>query len=68
MDDTLGSASEAQKMQMYNPGWVLIWADEPDSDLNDIARVRTLQLMTELPALDDPVRGHLVLYQLKPLP
>lgn len=66
MDDMLGSASESQKMQMYNPGWALIWSDEPVQDLNDIAQTRVLVPMANIQVMDDPIRNHLELFELLP--
>jgi hypothetical protein len=64
IDDGNGSASEAEKMRMYDPGWALIWSDEPVSELADVARVRRLVQVASFAVYDDPARARLTLYQL----
>lgn len=67
VDDINGEGTETQKLAMYQPGWVLVWSDEPMSDLAEVTAQRRLIPMLNVPAYDDPVRNHLLLYQVEPL-
>lgn len=67
LDDSLGAYSPAKKMQIYDPGWLLIWSDETPKDYRDISAVRKLLPMANIPVMDDKVRNHLLLFELLPL-
>lgn len=66
IDDFLGAMPPAKKMQVYNPGWLLIWSDEVPKDYLDVSAVRTLVPMANIPVMDDKVRNHLELFELLP--
>ncbi len=68
VDDTHGYMSERDKVLTFKPGWVVVWNSEPLSDLGDVMSLHTMARMGEFPAMDEPKRSALVLYQLQPKP
>jgi hypothetical protein len=66
MDDVLGAYSQAQKLQIYNPGWFLIWSDEVPISYPDVAAERTMVPMADIHVMDDKVRNRLELFELLP--
>jgi hypothetical protein len=66
MDDVLGAYSQAQKLQIYNPGWFLIWSDEVPISYPDVAAERIMVPMADIHVMDDKVRNRLELFELLP--
>jgi len=66
IDDSLGAYSQAQKLQLYNPGWLLIWSDELPGSYQDVATTRTMVPMADIHVMDDKVRNRLELFELLP--
>lgn len=62
IDTWLGYAGTGRKMEIYQPGWVLVWGDE---SVPDVGPTRRLEPVLNVPAFDDEVRGHLSLFQVK---
>jgi len=62
VDTWLSSAGTTKMLEMYQPGWVLVWGDE---SVPDVGPTRRLEPVLNVPAFDDEVRGHLSLFQVK---
>ena len=64
LDDRFGTATLAEKIAWYRPGWVLVWNDESLTPFDGALPGRRLVLRGKFPALDDPNRNILMLYQI----
>ncbi len=64
INDGFGTRTPAERVAMYQPGWLVSWNDTPPNP--EAFANRTLQKMASYPIFDDEDRTTLILYEIDP--